>query len=454
MSRWNLAWLVGIPLVVLLGLTLTYSAPPLRQRDQNYELVKLVVDVLDEVDQNYVRELDPDSRRRLVEDMINGGLERLDPYSGFMGDREFRQFERKSKGKFGGVGIQVGLDRLTGALVVTSPMVGTPAYDAGILAGDQIVKIDGRALDNLRTGEAIELIQGEPGTPVTLTVIHEGQKKSVDVTITRTIIEVETVLGDRRRADSPAEWDYVIDAQNKIGYVRLIEFDEPTAEALKQVLTQLEADGVRGLVLDLRGNPGGLLTSAVAVSDLFLTDGRIVSTRGRKTPERVYSAAADGTLFEPAATHPLAVLIDKYSASASEIVSAALQDHGRAVVVGERSFGKGSVQNIYPMEDRATALKLTTQSYRRPSGKNIHRFPDSKDSDEWGVSPTAGYEVKLTDEERYQFLLARRKRDVVHGKPGAPRTEENKVPKDTPFTDKALERALEYLRAELKKSSS
>jgi carboxyl-terminal processing protease len=187
---------------------------------------------------------------------------------------------------------------------------------------------------------------------------------------------------------------------------------------------------------------------------MFLSGGRIVSTQGRKTPERAYDARSDGAPFEPAATHPLAILIDKYSASASEIVSAALQDHGRAVIVGERTFGKGSVQNIYPMEDRATALKLTTQSYRRPSGKNIHRFPDSKDSDEWGVSPTAGYEVKLTDEERLQYLIARRKRDVVHGKIGTPRPEEKKDAKDAPFTDKALERALEYVRGELKKPAS
>src|SRR4051794_30697373 len=244
MTRWNLAWLVGIPLVVLLGLTLTYSAP-VPSRNQNYELVKLVVDVLDEVDQNYVRELDPAARRRLVEDMVNGGLERLDPYSAFMGDREYKQFERESKGKFGGVGIQVGLDRNSGALVVTSPMVGTPAYEAGVLAGDQIVKIDGKALDNLRTGEAIELIQGEVGSPVTLTVVHEGQKKAVDITVTRAEINIETVLGDRRRADNPVEWDYVIDPDRKIAYVRLIEFDEPTAATLKAVLTKLEGDGVR-----------------------------------------------------------------------------------------------------------------------------------------------------------------------------------------------------------------
>ncbi len=451
MSRWNLAWLVGIPLVILLGLTLTYSAPPLREKDQNYELVKLVVDVLDEVDQNYVRDLDPAARRKLVEDMVNGGLERLDPYSAFMNDEEFKEFEHKSDGSFGGVGIQVALDRNTGGLVVTTPLVGTPAFEAGILAGDQIVKIDGKTLELAHSGEAVKLIQGPVGKAVMLTVVHEGQKKPVDVTVVRAEIKIETVLGDHRKADNPAEWDYVIDKDKKIGYVRLLEFEKPTAETLEKVLTQLQSEGIRAVVLDLRGNPGGLLTSAVAVSDLLLTNGRIVSTKGRKTPERVYEAKEAGTLFEPAADHPVAVLIDKYSASASEIVAAALQDHGRAVIVGERSFGKGSVQNIYPMEDHSTALKLTTQRYFRPSGKNIHRFPDSKESDEWGVSPNPGFEVKLTDEERYQFLLARRKRDIVHGKVGAAPAEEKKDEKSPPFVDKVLDRAMEHLRGELVK---
>src|SRR5947209_3765489 len=250
MSRLNLAWLVGIPLVILLGLTLTYTAP-VKTKDQNYELVKLLVDVLDEVDQNYVRELDPAARRRLIEEMINGGLERLDPYSAFMNDREYKQFEHKNEGSFGGIGVQVGLDRTSGALVVTTPLVGTPAYEAGILAGDQIVKIDGKALDNLRTNEAIELIQGEVGKPVTLTVVHEGQKKPVDITVTRAIIKIESVLGDHRKPDNPAEWDFIIDKDRKIAYVRLLEFEKPTADMLQQVLSQLEGQGVRGLVLDL-----------------------------------------------------------------------------------------------------------------------------------------------------------------------------------------------------------
>src|SRR5947209_20182477 len=224
MSRLNLAWLVGIPLVILLGLTLTYTAP-VKTKDQNYQLVKVTGDVSAEVHQTHGRDLDPGARRRLVEDMINGGLERLDPYSGFMNDREFKQFERKNEGSFGGIGIQVGLDRTSGALVVTTPLVGTPAYEAGILAGDQIVTIDGKALASMRTNDAVEMIQGEVGSPVTPTVVHEGQKKAVDITVKRAVIKIETVLGDHRKADSPAEWDYVIDKDKKIAYIRLLEFD-------------------------------------------------------------------------------------------------------------------------------------------------------------------------------------------------------------------------------------
>jgi carboxyl-terminal processing protease len=455
MSRRNLAWLLAIPAIIVLGLAISQSAP-LREKDKDYELVRLMVDILDEVDQKYVQELDQEHKRKLVEDMINGGLERLDPHSTYINPKEYKQFTKQQKGKFGGIGIQISTDRQSGALTVVSPMVGTPAYEAGVLAGDLIVKIDGKSTENMRLNEAVDMIQGDPGQEITLTVIHEGSKEMVDLEMKRAIIEVQSVLGDQRKPDSPKEWDFFIDKTNKIGYIRLIAFSENTAADLRKAVLQLQEDGVRGLVIDLRNNPGGLLRSAVEVSDMFLTEGRIVSTKGRNHAEEVYDAKEEGTLLVPAKDFPMAILINKYSASASEIVAAALQDHKRAVIIGERSYGKGSVQNIIELKEPSGtgALKLTTASYWRPSGKNIHRFPDSKDTDEWGVKPDDDFKIDMKDEERLQYVLYRRDRDIVHGKPGSPppkpKTDKDKDKEKKPFEDRVLKKALEYLRGKIK----
>lgn len=443
MNRWNLAWFLGVPAVVLFGLAVSFSAPVSRENEQDYELLRLFAEALNEVDHSYVRELDQDGRRKLVEEMITGGLERLDPHSTFFNHREYKQFSRKSRGKFGGIGIQVTYDRASGGLLVTSPMVGTPAYEAGIQPGDLIIKVDGTPLEHKRSTEAIDLIMGDPGTPVTLTVIHEGESEPVDVPMQRAVIEVPTILGDRRMPDDPKQWDLMYDHDAKIGYIRVIEFDEPTAREFRSALGKLESQGVRGLVIDLRGNPGGLLTSAVEIVDTLIPDGTIVSTRTRRaSQDKTFSAKPDNDLLVGV---PIAVLIDRYSASAAEIVSAALQDHGRAIIVGERSYGKGSVQNIQVIDEGRSALKLTVASYWRPSGKNIHRFPEAKDSDEWGVRPSAGFEVALTKDERKDWLAGRRARDIVPGKSGVmPDTFRSKVA--APFTDKALDVAVKYLR--------
>ena len=453
MSRRNLAWLLGVPAIIVVGLTLVFAAPrPQRVKDQDYENVQLLVDILSEVDQKYVRDLTPEQRKKLVEDMINGGLERLDPYSNYFNADEYRRFTRETEGAFGGVGIQLDPDHSSGFLKVSSPMVGTPAYEAGVLAGDLILKVDGKAIDNLHNYEVVKLIQGEPGTDVTLTVLHEGAREPVDLSMKRAKIETPSVMGDLRKADDPAEWDYFVDKANLIAYIRLIAFNDHSAGDLTKVLTKLESEGVRGLVIDLRDNPGGLLTSAVEISNLFIKDGAIVSVRDRRGKGRSYEAKQDKVHLEPAASHPIAVLINKESASASEIVAAALQDHHRAVIIGERSFGKGSVQNIIELPDHEpkVALKLTTASYWRPSGANIHRGADAKENDEWGVKPDPGYEVKLKLEERAKYRIERRKRDVVLGKPGS--TPTRAAIEQKPLDDKVLDKALEYIRGELKKS--
>jgi carboxyl-terminal processing protease len=376
----------------------------------------------------------------------------------FINAKDFRQFNKSSTGKFGGVGIQIGADRINNKqLSVITPMVGTPAYEAGIQAGDLILKIDGKSTENMRQSEAVELIQGDPGQKVMLTVLHEGAKEPVDIEITRAVIEVQPVLGDTRQPGNPKEWDFVIDKENHIGYIRLPSFSETAAAEMRRTVEELQREGIHGLVVDLRDNPGGLLRAAVEISDLFLTEGRIVSTKGRNQREEIFDAHASGTLLLPEKNYPMAVLVNRYSASASEIVAAALQDHHRAVIVGERSYGKGSVQNVIHMEGGSSALKLTTASYWRPSGKNIHRFPDSKESDEWGVKPDPGFEVKLNDEERLGYFYYRRDRDIVQGKgapapkPATSEKDKDKTKEKKPFEDRVLQKALEYIRGEMKK---
>jgi len=464
MSRRNLYWLLGIMCVSLLGFAVSQSAPG-RDKNENYELVRLFVDVLQEVDQKYVVDLDPERKRKLAEDMINGGLERLDPHSSYINPREYKQFNKQSKGKFGGIGVQVGYDRQNrGQLTVISPMPGTPACEAGILAGDMIIKIDGKTTENMRLSEAVDLIQGDPGQKITLTVLHEGQRESRDVDIVRDEIHVQSVLGDKRQEKNLKEWEFLYDKETKIGYIRLTSFSETATTEMKTALEALEKEGAKGLILDLRNNPGGLLRAAVEISNLFMKEGRIVSTKGRNEKEEIYDARPDLALPYFCDKFPVAILVNKFSASASEIVSAALQDNNRATIIGERSYGKGSVQNIILMEKETSALKLTTASYWRPSGKNIHRFPDSKETDEWGVKPNKDFDVPMKDEERLEYMLWRSDRDIV-GHKGNKEEKDKKVeqqPKEKgdkkdkkekkEFKDRVMEKALEHMKKEVEKA--
>jgi len=334
-------------------------------------------------------------------------LQNLDPHSSYINTSEWRQFRRQIEGRFGGIGIQVGIDDDANRLKVIAPMVGTPAYEAGVLAGDLIMEIDGQSSEGMNADRAVEVLTGRPGTQVKLQVLHQGDEKAETLTMTRAIIDVPSVLGDSRKPDD--QWDFLLDKEKKIGYVRISSFIQNTTDELKKALAELKSEGMKGLILDLRDNPGGLLGSAVEISDLFVKDGLIVSTKGRNTIGKSYEAQKPGTYDE----FPMVILVNKNSASAAEIVSACLQDHKRAVVVGERSYGKGSVQNIIDLEDGNSVLKLTVATYQRPSGKNIHKFKNAKDSDEWGVSPDKGLEVKLSPRDYVSWYLARRERDMA-----------------------------------------
>jgi len=409
----------GLVLVGLLAAAVRAeeAKPKPPKEEDDYELQKLLIDTLDEIQRNYVKDV---SRRELVEAAIQGILSKLDPYSSYISPKEMDEFRTSVESEFGGIGIQITMDG--GELKVLSPVAGTPAYRAGVLAGDHILQINGKSTDGLTLDQAVQMLKGDEGSQVTLTVSHPGRGKTEKISITREKIHVETVLGDRRKPDDT--WDFMLDHEKRIGYVRITGFSRDTATDLKSALEELKKDGMRGLVLDLRFNPGGLLTSAIDVSDLFIAEGRIVSTKGRNTPERVWNAHKEGT-FEG---FPMAVLVNRFSASASEIVAACLQDHGRAKIVGERSWGKGSVQNVIELDDRHSALKLTTSAYRRPSGKNIHRFPGAGEDEEWGVTPDKGFALKLTDGEMVALIENRRDRDIVQPKPaGEPKPEASKA---------------------------
>ncbi len=370
--------------------------------DDEYELQKMFVDTLEHIEQNYVKKV---TRRQLIEAAIRGMLNELDPYSSYIDPEHLEQFRSSMEAQFGGIGVQIGVEGRR--LRVISPLFDTPAYHAGLMAGDVIVEIDGQSTKGISLEEASHLLRGKPGTTVRLKVLHQHTAEPEEVEITRAVIHVPTVVGFRRKSDG--HWDYFFDRQEGIGYIRITAFSRNTADELHRVLEQLHNEGLSALILDLRFNPGGLLRSAIQVSDLFLDHGVIVSTKGRNVPESTWKAHKEGTYTG----FPMVVLVNRYSASASEIVAACLQDHKRALVVGERTWGKGSVQNLIPLENNHSALKLTTSSYYRPSGKNIHRFPNAKEEDEWGVHPDDGYEVKMSSRELVALLEDRRRRDRI-----------------------------------------
>ncbi len=410
-----------LSLVVVFPLAGVGADQPEPAKEDLYRLHELLVDTIDQVERNYVKEV---SRRQLIEAAIRGVLGELDPHSAYIGPGELEQFRDSVDSEFGGIGIQVGLEgeRLT----VISPLVGTPAYRAGVIAGDRIVEIDGKSTEAITIEEAVRRLKGKDGTQVTLTVLHPGKNDPEKVEITREVIRVKTVLGGHRKDDDT--WDYMLDAEKRIGYVRVTGFSRDTARQLREALDELERAKLRGLILDLRFNPGGLLSSAVEVSDLFVAKGRIVSTKGRegRHQERAWEAHHKGTVGDV----PMVVLVNRYSASASEIVSACLQDHKRAVVMGERTWGKGSVQNVIPLEEGRSALKLTTAGYYRPSGKSIDRSGDAGEDADWGVTPDKGYQLKLTGEELVALLKERRQRDIL--RPRSPRPDAGPEPGQPP----------------------
>ena len=338
--------LVTQPRVTLIGSSARAAA------SDTYRQLNLFGDVFERVRSDYVEK--PDDGK-LVEQAISGMLAGLDPHSSYMDAKSFRDMTVQTRGEFGGLGIEVTME--DGLVKVISPIDDTPASKAGILANDLIVNLDDEPVQGLTLNQAVEKMRGPVNTKIKLKIIRKGQDKPLDITLARENIHVQSVRARTEGGD--------------VAYIRITTFNEQTTEGLKKEIANQQAalgDKLKGYIIDLRNNPGGLLEEAVTVSDAFLERGEIVSTRGRNPEETQRRSAHPGDLTKG---KPIVVLINGGSASASEIVAGALQDHGRATMIGSRSFGKGSVQTIIPLGQGNGALRLTTARYYTPSGKSI-----------------------------------------------------------------------------------
>lgn len=423
MPRRNLYLLFGIALVSLACYVKADSA----YRSRYGQMADTLIEAMKQIDQRYIEPVDD---RRLFEAAMTGMIGELgDPYSAYEPPQEALEFRQQLDQKFGGIGIEVMIDPATRRLTVSSPMIGTPAYEAGILAGDQIVAIDGQTTEGMEYEEARHRMRGEAGGPITLSILRPGQSMPHEVKLVRAIIKIPSVLGDTR--DARGRWRFTLADHAEIGYVRVVSFGEQTVSELDAALKDLEGRNIRGLILDLRKNFGGILRAAVATCDLFLDRGLIVTTRGRDKGRNLetFEATAGGRY----ANLPMIVLVDHWTASAAEIVAACLQDHHRATIIGERTWGKGTVQNVIPLESGKSALKLTVATYWRPNGKNIHRWPNARDEDEWGVKPDLGFALTLSEQDQARVADERRKRDTMDEK------------STRPLFDPALDKAIEHL---------
>ena len=426
MPRRNLFVLVVVTLVALLCY----------QRVQKNPYGRVLAQAMTKIENQY---LEPIRTSELFEGAMDGMVGRLDDYSAYITPADLQEFHETIDQEFGGVGMEVALEPQTKQLTVLSPLVGSPAYKAGIRAGDKLLRIGQASTQGMSLKDAVGLLRGKPGDPVALTVLHEGEEKPVEITIVRSIIQVDTVWGDTRNADG--SWNFFLEGRDRIGYLRISSFTDKTVDELRKALDWLSEHDMRGLVLDLRDDPGGYLKAAVGVCDLLIDSGVIVTTRrrdGRIGRTSVASGQGQFTDF------PMAVLVNQQTASAAEIVAACLQDHHRAAIVGGRTYGKGTVQEVIDLEKGCGALKLTTSSYWRPSGKNIHRPPNAGVEADWGVSPDEGCKVALTNEEQTRWRLWRARRDVFQ--PAAKNGDGNSGAE--PFVDRPLLRAVEYVEKE------
>lgn len=391
--------------------------------------------------------VEPVDQRQLFDSAMSGMLADLDPYSSYIPPVEYQPFQDVLKQQFEGLGVNLEGPPAVERLTVVTPLAGSPAYQAGVEPGDVILEIDGKTTESMSVADASKLLRGPEGTSVHLKMrrksLEEGKADSIlDFEIRRAALEVESVVGVQRKKDG--KWDYYLPGQDKIAYVRIDIFGERTTDEFRKALEEVKSDA-QGLVLDLRDNAGGLLPAAVDICDLFLDRGPIVTIQGRLPDDRVVYDATEGVTISNEV--PIVVLINGGSASASEIVAAALHDQGRAKVAGERSFGKGTIQQVFVMDGGRSGLKLTTAKYYPPSGTNIHRSPRMTEKDVWGIMPDEKLRVSLTEEQTRKLYQRWRNSEV----PGAGTTSSGDASTANPDADglsddPALQKAHEHLK--------
>lgn len=391
-------------LFAILGIAVVGSTLAIAQRTNDYRFFDPLIEVKSLIDRYAAEEPDLDELQLAAIEGMVGALD--DPYALYVPPRFNEDFEKELTGEYVGIGAEV--NSIDGVFTIVTPMDDSPAFRAGLMADDKVRFIDGQPTEGLSLDECIDLLLGEEGTEVTLTVDRDGETS--EITITRGKIKARAVRGYRRAADENASWDYMLDPQRRIGYIRVSQFTPSVAAEFEEALREIGAHegGLGGLIIDVRWNPGGLLDQAVKMADLLLDEGVIVSTKGRAFEERFARAAEEGTLPD----FPVAVLINGQSASASEVLAGALVENDRAIAVGERSYGKGSVQSVHPLGGGGTggSLKITEQRYYLPSGRSLQRTDESVT---WGVDPTPGFLVPVSDDDLRELLRVRREAEII-----------------------------------------
>jgi len=383
MGTLNKFKIFGVALITFaLGFIVGFASQG-KQSEDEYKYLRMFTDVLRIIKENYV---EPVNTKDLIYGALNGMTKSLDPFSSFFTPKQYESFRQETEGEFGGVGIEIGMEK--GRPVVISPIEGTPAFKAGIKPGDVILEIDGEDTSNMSLIDVVQRIRGKVGTKVQLTIYRKGMEKPMKIELERALIKIESV-----------RWTTLGD----VGYIKLSQFNENVSVQVEKALKELTSQRVKGIILDLRNDPGGLLSEAVNVASLFLPEGKlVVYTRGRNGETQKYFARRKPMVPDDL---PVIVLINKGFASASEIVAGALQDYKRAIIVGEKSFGKASVQNIIPLED-GSALKLTVAYYYTPLGRLIHHK---------GIVPDIQVAMDEKQEEALQEAIRQKKLEGKNG---------------------------------------